>query len=83
MKHILEIILAFLTGLYCCHCAGAVAPLDASSWLADHVIPLVDKYMQLKSVDVPNTRCVLFKLLGYLEPQVLRSHPKIIPKMHL
>ena len=25
MKHILEIILAFLTGLYCCHCAGAVA----------------------------------------------------------
>ena len=24
MKHILETILAFLTGLYCCHCAGAV-----------------------------------------------------------
>ena len=52
-------------------------PLDASSWLADHVIPLVNKHMQLKSVDVPNARCVLHKLLGYLEPQVLRSHPKI------
>ena len=26
MKHIVKIILAFLTGLYCCHCAGAVAP---------------------------------------------------------
>jgi hypothetical protein len=30
MKHILEIILAFLTGLYCYHCAGAVA-----GWLAN------------------------------------------------
>merc|ERR1712194_356793 len=58
-------------------------PLDASSWLADHVIPLVDKYMQLKSVDVPHTRCALHRLLGYLEPQVLRSHPKIFEWVQL
>ena len=58
-------------------------PLDVSSWLADHVIPLVNKHMQLKSVDVPNARCVLHKLLGYLEPQVLRSHPKIFEWVQL
>ena len=35
MKHILEIILAFLTGLYCCHCAGAVALLGKNTTVVE------------------------------------------------